>query len=120
MVFSEFAKVRPWRVVASAMIICVLLWVAATIGPQAEGAGPSSAKVSARGDHVQTAFIEETFADGTQIIGTTVDQRLQRRSARVEWSFPIESDATNFSLFRKPPKILRVWELLLPFPSKPG
>ncbi len=53
MVFSEFAKVRPWRVVASAMIICVLLWVAATIGPQAEGAGPSSAKVSARGDHVQ-------------------------------------------------------------------
>ena len=53
MVFSEFAKVRPWRVVASAMIISVLLWVAATIGQETEGAGPSSAKVSARGNHVQ-------------------------------------------------------------------
>jgi hypothetical protein len=38
MVFSDTAKVRPWRVIASAIIIFVLLWFAARIGNAAEAA----------------------------------------------------------------------------------
>ncbi len=38
MVFSDTAKVRPWRVIASAIIIFVLLWIAARIGNAAEAA----------------------------------------------------------------------------------
>lgn len=38
MVFSDTAKVRPWRVIASAIIIFLLLWIAARIGSAAEAA----------------------------------------------------------------------------------
>jgi hypothetical protein len=42
MVFSDTPKVRPWRVIASAIIIFVLLWIAARIGNAAEVAPVAS------------------------------------------------------------------------------
>ncbi len=71
MVFSDTAKVRPWRVIASAIIIFVLLWFAARIGNAAEAA-PVATVDQNRSSLERIQHDDTTSALNTQTLSTVV------------------------------------------------